>query len=65
MIRLKNLINEAKQVGIIYHYTTFESGLKVLESNQLKSFTRLIVQMQIQYLQYHLQEIKDFITITM
>jgi hypothetical protein len=38
MIRLKNLINEAKQVGIIYHYTTFESGLKVLESNQLKSF---------------------------
>jgi hypothetical protein len=39
MIRLKNLINEAKQVGIIYHYTTFESGLKVLESNQLKSFT--------------------------
>jgi hypothetical protein len=38
MIRLKNLINEAKQVGIIYHYTTFEAGLKILQSNQLKSF---------------------------
>jgi len=37
MIRLKNLINEAKQVGIIYHYTTFEAGLKILHSNQLKS----------------------------
>lgn len=37
MIRLKNLINEGKQVGIIYHYTTFEAGLKILHSNQLKS----------------------------
>jgi len=37
MIRLKDLINEAKQVGIIYHYTTFDSGLKILQSNQLKS----------------------------
>ena len=37
MIKLKDILNEAKQVGIIYHYTTFESGLKVLESNQLKS----------------------------
>tara|TARA_R110000823_G_scaffold208771_1_gene339122 strand:+ start:342 stop:1025 length:684 start_codon:yes stop_codon:yes gene_type:complete len=37
MIRLKNLINEAKQVGVIYHYTTFEGGLKILQSNQLKS----------------------------
>jgi hypothetical protein len=37
MIRLKDLINEAKQVGIIYHYTTFNSGLKILQSNQLKS----------------------------
>ena len=37
MIKLKDILNEAKQVGIIYHYTTFESGLKVLKSNQLKS----------------------------
>jgi hypothetical protein len=37
MIRLRDLINEAKQVGTIYHYTTFESGLKILQSNQLKS----------------------------
>jgi hypothetical protein len=36
MIRLKNLL-ESKQVGIIYHYTTFDAGLKILQSNQLKS----------------------------
>ena len=30
-------ITEGKQVGDIYHYTTFESGLKILQSNQLKS----------------------------
>ena len=36
MIRLKNLL-ESKQVGIIYHYTTFDNGLKILQSNQLKS----------------------------
>ena len=36
MIRLKNLL-ESKQVGILYHYTTFEAGLKILQSNQLKS----------------------------
>jgi hypothetical protein len=30
-------LNESKQVGIIYHYTTFEGGLKILQSNQLKS----------------------------
>ena len=36
MIRLKNLL-ESKQVGIIYHYTTFNTGLKILQSNQLKS----------------------------
>ena len=37
MIKLRDILKEAKQVGIIYHYTTFESGLKVLELNQLKS----------------------------
>ena len=37
MIKLKDIISEAKQVGIIYHYTTFEAGLKILQSNQLKS----------------------------
>jgi hypothetical protein len=30
-------LDESKQVGIIYHYTTFEAGLKILQSNQLKS----------------------------
>jgi hypothetical protein len=29
-------LNESKQVGVIYHYTTFENGLKILQSNQLK-----------------------------
>ena len=37
MIKLKDILKEAKQVGIIYHYTTFEAGLKILKSNQLKS----------------------------
>jgi len=40
MIKLVDLlkeITEGKQVGDLYHYTTFESGLKILQSNQLKS----------------------------
>ena len=37
MIKLKDILKEAKQVGIIYHYTTFDSGLKILKLNQLKS----------------------------
>ena len=37
MIKLTDILKEAKQVGIIYHYTTFEAGLKILQSNQLKS----------------------------
>jgi hypothetical protein len=35
-VRINNL-QEGKQVGTIYHYTTFEAGLKILESNKLKS----------------------------
>ena len=38
MIKLKDILKEAKQVGIIYHYTTFEAGLKILKLNQMKSF---------------------------
>jgi hypothetical protein len=30
-------LNEGKQVGVIYHYTTFENGLKILQSNELKA----------------------------
>lgn len=37
VIKLVNILNEAKQVGVIYHYTTFEAGLKILQSTQLKS----------------------------
>jgi len=36
-IRLIDLLKEAKQVGIIYHYTTFDNGLKILKANQLKA----------------------------
>ncbi len=37
MIKLIDILDEAKQVGILYHYTS-EDGLKnILESNQLKS----------------------------
>lgn len=32
----EDFLNEAKQVGVIYHYTTFENGLKILQSNELK-----------------------------
>lgn len=38
MIRLIDLLNEAKQVGTIYHYTTFANGLKILNTNQLKAY---------------------------
>lgn len=37
MIRLIDLLKEAKQIGTVYHYTTFESGIKILQSNQLKA----------------------------
>jgi len=36
-IKEEEQLDESKQVGIIYHYTTFEAGLKILQSNQLKS----------------------------
>ena len=37
MIKLIDLLKEAKQVGTVYHYTTFKGGLGILKSNQLKS----------------------------
>ena len=37
MIKLTDILKEAKQVGTIHHYTTFENGLKILQSNELKS----------------------------
>jgi len=37
MIKLKDILNEAKQVGILYHYTS-KAGLKsILDSNQLNA----------------------------
>lgn len=29
-------VNDSKQVGTIYHYTTFKNGLKILQSNEQK-----------------------------
>jgi len=37
MIRLKDLLKEAKQVGILYHYTTFTAAVNILKSGRLKS----------------------------
>ena len=37
LIDLLNEITEGKQVGDIYHYTTFNNGFKILQSNQLQS----------------------------
>jgi len=36
-IKEEEQLDESKQVGTIYHYTTFEAGFKILQSNQLKS----------------------------
>ena len=37
MIRLKDIIFEAKQVGIIYHYTSNDGLKDILQSNQLNA----------------------------
>ena len=37
LIDILREINEGKQVGDIYHYTTFNNGFKILQSNQLQS----------------------------
>ena len=31
-------LNEAKQVGILYHYTSLKAALKILEQNELKPY---------------------------
>lgn len=36
-MKLLQLLKEAKQVGILYHFTSPESALEILSSNQLKS----------------------------
>ena len=37
MLKLKDLIFEAKQVGIIYHFTSIEALYRILETNKMKS----------------------------
>jgi hypothetical protein len=39
MIKLIDLLNEGKQVGILYHFTTFEYLLDILKSNKLLTRT--------------------------
>jgi len=37
MIRLIDLLREAKQVGILYHYTIYENAVDILKDSNLKS----------------------------
>jgi hypothetical protein len=37
MIKLIDILNEAKQVGLLYHYTSVDGLKNILQSNQLKS----------------------------
>lgn len=37
MIRLIDLLKEAKQVGILYHYTIYENAVDILKDSNLKS----------------------------
>ena len=37
MIKLIDLLKEGKQVGILYHYTSYEACIKILQSNKIKS----------------------------
>ena len=37
MIKLLDILNEAKQVGLLYHYTSVDGLKNILQSNQLKS----------------------------
>lgn len=39
MIKLKDILTEAKQVGIIYHYTGLQSLFEIMEENYLQSGT--------------------------
>lgn len=37
MIKLKDILLEAKQVGIIYHYTSYNNAIDILKSGKLRS----------------------------
>jgi len=37
MMRLIDLLKEGKQVGILYHYTTYSAAVKILKDGKLKS----------------------------
>jgi hypothetical protein len=37
MIKLKDILLEAKQVGIIYHYTSYSRAIDIIKSGKLKS----------------------------
>jgi len=37
VIKLIDILNEAKQVGLLYHYTSVDGLKNILQSNQLKS----------------------------
>ena len=37
MIKLVDILKEGKQVGILYHYTSYEACIKILQSSKIKS----------------------------
>jgi len=52
MIRLIDLINEGKQVGLLYHYTS-EKGLEsILQSNKLNASTELYQGHELYYVSF-------------
>ena len=58
MIKLKDILKEAKQVGLLYHYTS-KSGLKsILDSDELDASSDIKV---MNYTLYRLLVIKTFI----
>ena len=53
MIRLIDLLNEGKQVGLLYHYTS-EKGLKsILQSNKLNASTELYQGHELYYVSFN------------
>ncbi len=52
MIKLKDILNEGKQVGKIYHYTS-EAGLKgILASNKLKASEEFYMGNELYYISF-------------
>lgn len=52
MIKLNNIINEAKQVGLLYHYTS-KNGLRgILKSNSISSSEEIYMNHNLYYISF-------------